>query len=85
MSRFRAWLPGQPEPEGFSSDCRSPYDAAAELIREDESLDTDDLQRAPREVLVRSRRTGEITRVMVTAETEVRIWGYRAELLEASR
>lgn len=79
MSRYRAWSPGSPEPEDFLHSGPSPFMAAAEFVQEHPDLDIDQLEREPVEVLVRSKLTGKLTRVLVTAAKEIKIWGYPAE------
>lgn len=80
MKAFRAWLPEQPEPNDWPFLSPIAEMAAADLIRSDERTDIDAITKSPILVLVRDSETNAIKRCHVTAETEVRIYGYPAEI-----
>ena len=95
INDYRAWLPSQPEPDqGFPIRAAAPESAARILVEELYSLSDAVTQKRfdaafvlknrPQLVLVRERdslRT-DPHRIHVTADIEISVWGYPAEIDE---
>ena len=91
---FRAWLPDQPEPiDNFPFRSASPESAAKSFILAHHDLASQeraleriptvmDLKKRPQLVLVRERDSlrRDPHRIKVTAEIEIAVWGYPADV-----